>query len=166
MRLPSTLGEGWYAAALSIEDFLQTDPNGRRISVVPLQFLIKVERSSSPCEAAQPPKLVLPGLPDGTCVPIPAGSTYTTILSAQTISRSSRFVAHHMLASLPRSSQCKRKRKKDFNKLRATSSTGCGSCSNCPFFTQIHWNVKVLPMANYRKCGSASFYLLCVRYFR
>ena len=76
----SPTSTGWYAAALSIEDFLRSDPNGARLSIVPLQFLIRVYSSTVACAAN--PKLIDPSPPDGSCAPVPVGHTYTATLTA------------------------------------------------------------------------------------
>ena len=71
---------GWYAAALSIEDFPRSNPKAKRLSVVPLQFLIRVYTSRVSC--ASKPKLIAPSPVDGSCAPVPPGGTYTATLAA------------------------------------------------------------------------------------
>ena len=69
---------GYKAAALMIEDFMSgsTQP----LSSVALQFLILVVTSTEPC--SQQPQFIDPTLPQGSCVSVIAGETFTTQLIA------------------------------------------------------------------------------------
>ena len=71
-------GEGYRAAAIMIEDYLpgSMDP----MSSVGLQFLVLVFNSSRPCSVA--PEFIPPTLNDGSCVAIPPGETFQTMLIA------------------------------------------------------------------------------------
>ena len=71
-------GTGFNAVALMIEDFMpgSTQP----MSSVALQFLVLVIASNEPC--AQQPEFIDPTLPQGSCVSISAGETFTTQLTA------------------------------------------------------------------------------------
>ena len=71
-------GTGYNAVALMIEDFMpgSTQP----MSSVALQFLVLVVSSNEPC--SQQPEFIDPTLPQGSCVSVSAGETFTTQLTA------------------------------------------------------------------------------------
>ena len=71
-------GAGFYAAALMIEDFIPG--SSQPLSSVALQFLILVVSSTEPC--SQQPEFIDPTLPQGSCVSIAVGETFTTQLRA------------------------------------------------------------------------------------
>ena len=77
-------GTGYNAVALMIEDFMSgsTQP----MSSVALQFLVLVVASNEPC--SQQPEFIDPTLPQGSCVSIAAGETFTTQLIATSHSSS------------------------------------------------------------------------------
>ena len=71
-------GEGHQVAAIMIEDFLpgSTDP----MSSVGLQFIVLVFESRKPCSVA--PNFIPPTLSDESCVAIPSGATFHTMVIA------------------------------------------------------------------------------------
>ena len=74
------IGDGYKAAAVMIEDF---DPGSNQpvaMSSVALQFLVLVVASNEPC--SQQPEFIDPTLPQGSCVSISEGETFTTQLIA------------------------------------------------------------------------------------
>ena len=75
---------GYNAVALMIEDFIpgSTQP----LSSAALQFLVFVVFSTEPC--SQQPEFIDPTLPQGSCVSIKAGETFTTQLTATSHSSS------------------------------------------------------------------------------
>ena len=77
-------GTGYNAVALMIEDFMpgSTQP----MSSVALQFLVLVVASNDPC--SQQPEFIDPTLPQGSCISIAAGETFTTQLIATSHSSS------------------------------------------------------------------------------
>ena len=74
----ATQGPGFRAAAIMIEDFITGSMEA--LSSVGLQFLVLVFNSETPCSAA--PEFISPTPNDGSCVAIPAGETYHTMLIA------------------------------------------------------------------------------------
>ena len=76
--LPDPLPTQIQAVAVMIEDFLpgSTTP----LSSVALQFLVLITNPDQPCTAG--PEFVPPTLPQGTCVAIPPGKTFTTTVFA------------------------------------------------------------------------------------
>ena len=72
------MGEGYNAAALMIEDFVPGST--RPMSNVAFQFLVLVVASTESC--SQQPQFIDPTLPQGSCVSISAGETFTTQLTA------------------------------------------------------------------------------------
>ena len=71
-------GIGFRAAAVMIEDFI---PGSLQpLSSVSLQFLVFVVSSTDPC--SQQPEFIDPTPPQGSCVAIPPGTTFTTQLTA------------------------------------------------------------------------------------
>ena len=76
--LPDPLPTQIQAVAVMIEDFLpgSTTP----LSSVALQFLVLITNPDQPCTAG--PEFVPPTLPQGTCVAIPPGETFTTAIFA------------------------------------------------------------------------------------
>ena len=77
-------GTGFNAVALMIEDFMpgSTQP----MSSVALQFLVLVVASNDPC--SQQPEFIDPTLPQGSCISIAAGGTFTTRIIATSHSSS------------------------------------------------------------------------------
>ena len=71
-------GIGYNAVALMIEDFIPGST--RPLSSVALQFLVLVVSSTEPC--SQQPEFIDPTLPQGSCVSVVAGETFTTQLRA------------------------------------------------------------------------------------
>jgi len=71
-------GTGFNAAALMIEDFISGST--RPLSSVALQFLILIVSSTEPC--SQQPEFINPTLPQGSCVSILVGETFTSQLTA------------------------------------------------------------------------------------
>ena len=87
---PSTTG--WYAAAFQVEDFLSTSST-TPLSSVPLQFLFFVFTSNQPCTGGTRPSLVAGETPpDGSCIPVPFGTTYTAGLVASSGGSAVRYV--------------------------------------------------------------------------
>ena len=66
------------AAAIMVEDFVSGSLHP--LSSVALQFLVKVTAFNRPC--SQQPEFIDPTLPQGSCVAIPPGTTFTTQLTA------------------------------------------------------------------------------------
>ena len=63
--------------AIQVEDFISSSST-TPLSSVPLQFLINVFPSSQPCTGSIQPSLVAGETPpDGSCIPVPFGTTYT-----------------------------------------------------------------------------------------
>ena len=83
----NSLSNGWYGVALQIEDFASTS-SSTPLSSIPLQFLVFVFSSSSSC--ASRPELVGVTPPDGSCYPVPSGSTWSARIVAQSGSSSVR----------------------------------------------------------------------------
>ena len=77
-------GTGYNAVALMIEDFIpgSTQP----LSSVALQFLVLVVSSTEPC--SQQPEFIDPTLPQGSCVSLASGQTFTNRLTATSHSSS------------------------------------------------------------------------------
>ena len=71
-------GARYWAAAVMIEDFI---PGSLQpLSSVAFQFLVLVVASTDPC--SQQPELIDPTPPQGSCVAVPPGTTFTTQLTA------------------------------------------------------------------------------------
>ncbi len=79
-------GTGYKAAALTIEDFMPSNPS-TPLSQVNLQFLVYVFTSSEPCFAS-PYFISPPTLQQGVCVAVEAGDTFTTQITANSNSSS------------------------------------------------------------------------------
>ena len=77
-------GTGYQAVALMIEDFMPG--SSRPLSSVALQFLILIIPSTEACSAQ--PKFVDPTLPNGVCISITPGATFTTQLTANSFGSS------------------------------------------------------------------------------
>ena len=77
-------GTGYKAVALMIEDFMPGST--RPMSMVALQFLVLVGASGDP--NSLPPEFIDPTLPQGSCVSVAAGETFTTQLVATSHSSS------------------------------------------------------------------------------
>ena len=81
---------GWYAVAIQIEDFL-TPSSQSPLSSVPLQFLVRVFSIAEPC-GAKPILVQGETPPDGSCIPVEFGTTYTADIVAT--SGNSRYVTY------------------------------------------------------------------------
>ena len=78
IRYEANRGTGILAAAVMIEDFL---PGSQRpLSSVALQFIVLVVASTDPC--SQQLEFIDPTPPQGSCIAIPPGTTFTTQLTA------------------------------------------------------------------------------------
>jgi len=84
IRYEANRATGYQAAAVMIEDFM---PGSLRpLSSVALQFLILIIPATEACSAQ--PKFVDPTLPNGVCISITPGATFTTQLTANSFSSS------------------------------------------------------------------------------
>ena len=79
-------GTGYKAVALTIEDFMPSNPS-TPLSQVNLQFLVNVFSSSEPCFAS-PYFVSPPTIQQGVCVAVEAGDTFTTQITANSNSSS------------------------------------------------------------------------------
>ena len=80
----ATIGTGFNAAALMIEDFIPGSQHP--LSSVALQFLVFVVASDESCSLQ--PEFIDPTLPSGLCLAIPPGATFSTQLVATSHSAS------------------------------------------------------------------------------
>ena len=88
----NTLGTGWYAVALQIEDF--TSPSSTTpLSSIPLQFLVNIYITSSGC--ASRPELTGSTIVDGLCIGVPFGATWSNRIVAQSSSTSVRYKSYN-----------------------------------------------------------------------
>ena len=84
IRYEANRGTGYQAAALMIEDFMPG--SSRPLSNVALQFLILIIPATEACSAQ--PQFIDPTLPNGVCISITPGATFTTQLTANSFSSS------------------------------------------------------------------------------
>ena len=68
---------GWYAIAIQMEDFISSTST-TPMSSIPIQFLAFVFTDCFSCDTNTAPALVLEGETpvDGSCIPVPSGTTY------------------------------------------------------------------------------------------
>ena len=71
---------GLYAVAIQIEDFITSSSN-TPMSSVPLQFIVELFSSSQSCFGSRP-VLVGETPQDGSCIPVPFGTTFRTSVVA------------------------------------------------------------------------------------
>lgn len=93
-------GTGLRAAAVMIEDYPRNSPN-TRLSSVALQFLIIVVPFSGSC--GQQPEFIDPTLPQGTCIILSPGETFSTRITAT--SHSSTVTIREIQTVSPRGSR-------------------------------------------------------------
>ena len=82
LELPSNLAPGLHGFAVTLEDFLRSDPMGPPLSSVPLQFLLEVFGNSSDSCVSRP-TIVTPSPEDNTCHPISPGAVFSATLRVQ-----------------------------------------------------------------------------------
>jgi len=80
LLFPATGAAGLYAVALQIEDFA-TPTSTLPLSSVPLQFLVFVSTSNTPCSSR--PEFVPPTRVDASCIGVPFNTTYDEPIIAQ-----------------------------------------------------------------------------------
>ena len=82
LQVPATVGAGWYAVALQVEDFATTSST-TPMSSVPIQFLVNVFTSSASC--GNKPNFTSPPTPrDGDTFGIALGDTWEVTIIAVT----------------------------------------------------------------------------------
>ena len=82
IKYEANRGTGYQAAAIMIEDFMPG--SSRPLSSVSLQFLILIIPATEACSAQ--PQFIDPTLPNGVCISITPGATFTTQLTANSFS--------------------------------------------------------------------------------